>query len=526
MAENRFAKYKQQGGNRFAKYATQQAAPAEQPQQPLAWSDVPGKAWENLPNSAYNFAAGIGNAVMHPIDTIDNLGQVAAGGIANGLSYIPGMEYASQGPMQDKARAVGNFYADRYGSVEGLKNTLATDPVGAAADASTVLLGGEAAAARIPGVAKAAPLLGAAGDAINPVSLPAKVARPLLKGAGEAAKPLLGVTTGTSAETIDTAYKAGKAGGNRSTAFKDNLRGNVDQAAVVDEAKQALDRIAEQRSTAYKTDIKATQADAANISFKPIQDAYSKLIDSMYYEAPSGKTIRQASDKTMAKIEELGNILIEWERSPDFHNAGGLDALKKRIDEAMPTITEANRSDRAVAAVSELRNAVKDLIVQQSPQYAKTMKNYEESKAAQNEIERALSLKKNNAADTALRKLQSITRNNAQTNYGSRAKALDVLKEAGAETLPDALAGQALSANFPRGLTGGVMAGSALAAGQYLNPLFALSLAATSPRLIGEASHALGSLQRRFGQMVPPNSIPRALLLGGQSNNGGLLNRQ
>jgi len=65
--------------------------------------------------------------------------------------------------------------------------------------------------------------------------------------------------------------------------------------------------------------------------------------------------------------------------------------------------------------VSAVRNTVKDTIVAQDKNYTKTMKAYEEALSLEREIERALSLGNRSAADTAIRKLQSLTRNNANT---------------------------------------------------------------------------------------------------------------
>jgi hypothetical protein len=67
----------------------------------------------------------------------------------------------------DAANAVGGLYKDRYGSVEALKNTLATDPVGAAADLSTLFTGGASATARI--APTASKVLGVAAKYTNPL---------------------------------------------------------------------------------------------------------------------------------------------------------------------------------------------------------------------------------------------------------------------------------------------------------------------------------------------------------------------
>jgi hypothetical protein len=60
------------------------------------------------------------------------------------------------------------MYKERYGSYEGIKRTFAEDPVGAAADLSTLLTGGGAAASKV-GLTKTGAALSTAGGGINPM---------------------------------------------------------------------------------------------------------------------------------------------------------------------------------------------------------------------------------------------------------------------------------------------------------------------------------------------------------------------
>jgi hypothetical protein len=146
--------------------APSQAAQGQQPEAPLAWSDVPGKALENAPRSALEFGKAIVQPILHPVTTAKNLDTLARGAVMN----IPGVRTANDWAVKnlgfndsytmpgakeqlELAGNVGRFYKDRYGSIEGIKQTLANDPVGALADASTVLSGGGAALARVPGSA-------------------------------------------------------------------------------------------------------------------------------------------------------------------------------------------------------------------------------------------------------------------------------------------------------------------------------------------------------------------------------------
>lgn len=87
----------------------------------------------NVAGSGSNVVGDIANSVLHPIDTAKSLIGLGKGVVQ---LLIPG----EQG-NEDLARQVGQFYVDRYGSVEKAKNSFYKDPVGVAMDAS-VILGG------------------------------------------------------------------------------------------------------------------------------------------------------------------------------------------------------------------------------------------------------------------------------------------------------------------------------------------------------------------------------------------------
>jgi hypothetical protein len=117
------------------------------------------------------------------------------------------------------------------------------------------------------------------------------------------------------------------------------------------------------------------------------------------------------------------------------------------------------------------------------------MKGYEESSKLIKEIEKSLSLGEKASADTALRKLQSVMRNNVNTNFGNREKLVEVLKNAGADNVLEKLAGQSLNSWTPRGLGKIVAGGTGAAALATTNPALLPLIAAQSPRLVGEASY-------------------------------------
>lgn len=88
----------------------------------------------NIGESAIKTAQGIVQPLLTPVQTVKDLGNLAIG-VAQ--IAIPG--------KQDKekfARALGQFYLDRYGSLQKAADTLYSDPVGVIADISTVIGGG------------------------------------------------------------------------------------------------------------------------------------------------------------------------------------------------------------------------------------------------------------------------------------------------------------------------------------------------------------------------------------------------
>lgn len=152
------------------------------PSRTYAAIEVPAAAVSNIPASAKRFATGIYEAVTNPIQTLSGLLDIGAGAlqkavpqsVADLVNKFDANPAAAQRAVA-AAEAAGGMYKERYGSLEGIKRTLAEDPVGAAADISTLLSGGSALTARAaPGVSKA---LGQAATATNPLTPVVKTAQ-------------------------------------------------------------------------------------------------------------------------------------------------------------------------------------------------------------------------------------------------------------------------------------------------------------------------------------------------------------
>jgi hypothetical protein len=192
-------------------------------------------------------------------------------------------------------------------------------------------------------------------------------------------------------------------------------------------------------------------------------------------------------------MDDISAIVNEWKAydPADFHTVEGLDALKRTIGDLRDS-TEQGTPARVAA--DRVYNAVKDQIRKADPKYADVMDAYSTASKTLNEATKTFSLRDNALDDTAARKLLSTTRNNVQTNYGERGRLLNVLSEKD-PTLPYAIAGQALNAPTPRGIVasgGGAATAAAIAPTILASPLNALSLAAFSPRIVGETVYFSG----------------------------------
>ena len=88
------------------------------------------QAISNVPSSTVNLVEDTVQPFLHPIDTANSLVS-----LGKGLYQLttPGEQ-----PDEASAKAVGQYFANRYGSIEGFKRAFASDPMGILADASIV----------------------------------------------------------------------------------------------------------------------------------------------------------------------------------------------------------------------------------------------------------------------------------------------------------------------------------------------------------------------------------------------------
>lgn len=464
-------------------------------------ADVLQSAISNAPASAGRMAQDIYKAVTSPVQTAKSVLDIGAGALQNLLPESLVRMIGEDRPSREMASQVGQFYKQRYGSEEGLKKAVATDPVSVMADLSTILTGGAAVAPR----AVAAPLRTAA-RAVDPVSLTAQAVGQGANLAGRVAAPVLGMTTGTGTEPIRQAFRAGAEGGERAKMFTENLRGTAQITDVLDAAKQNLANMNLAKQAEYRQNMTAIKTDKTILGF----DGIDKSLDNAFNKVSFKGQVKNESAAN--KLAEVQSKINDWKNldPAEFHTPEGLDALKQQVGDILESIPFEQKTARLV--VGDVYNSLKQEINKQAPTYAKTMKSYADASEQIKEIERALSLGQRSSADTALRKLQSIMRNNVNTNYGQRMNLATQLESSGGRQMMPALAGQALSELAPRGIQRATapIGGIGLFSTGGL-PAVAGGALVSSPRVVGEAAYGAGvgargllDLQRRMPELDYP----------------------
>jgi len=445
------------------------------------------RAAQNIIPSTLQLGKDIIQPLIAPVEFLKSTYSLGKGIIE---LTIPGEQ-----PDEKTAKAVGEYLANRYGGMENIRETFAEDPAGILADAAMLLRGGGALVTKIPGLQKTGQVISEVGKKVDPVEYLYKGGKLATQKTGQVAGDVLGLTTGTGGEAYRQAVKAGQTGGDVERLFTGEMRGDSDGLDIVSQATAKLKEQAIKRGEDYTKTKANLKLDQLPVDIGKVRQSFNEFVDSKKFEGMS-----ELSEKAQKKLNKIEKIIEQFEANPKLHNAKGLDMLKRRVDAEYPS--GLNVGDSGLV-VSEIRNKIKKQILTEAPEYGKVMKAYEQAISLEKKIMKELSLGNKTAAGTALRKLQSVMRNNVNTNYGNR---LNILKDLDPDLLPQ-LAGQALSSKTPRGLQAAT-AGTIVAVSPFTNFGALAALPFTSPRLMGEAALKAGQAQRILGK-VPTGDILR-----------------
>lgn len=463
--------------------------------------DVAGRAVANLPSSTAKLVGELVTAITSPVQTAKSILDIGAGALQNIVptsvkEFVDRFDANPQAAQRavEVANAVGGEYKQKYGTMEGFKKALATDPANVLADLSTIMTGGAGLVSRAAPTGAAA--IRQAASYVDPLSLIAKGVSGTTQMAQQAVPAILGSRVGSGKEAISQAFQAGKKGGAEATQFLQNIRGQADMLDVLEAAKSNLDAIRKQRGEIYRANMANIKNDKSILNFEGIDKALNNAYEEFAFKG------EPLNDLAIQKLNEAKAKIDNWKsKDPaEFHTPEGIDALKRQVGQIIEDLKPHTPSDKAVKGVY---TAIKNEINDQAPTYAKTMKAYSDASDKILEIQQSLSLKDKTSADTAMRKLQSIMRNNVNTNFGQRLSLAKELEQAGGQMMLPALAGQSLSTITPRGLQGAtapIEAATLLGVGG--TPAALISALTSSPRLVGEASYYAGKAGALPGKAI------------------------
>ena len=317
-----------------------------------------------------------------------------------------------------------------------------------------------------------------------------------------------GLATGAGEEAFKQAYKAGK---ESNPEFLANMRGQAPMENVLNDAKANLAALKQEKNAVYRSGMEDISKDKSILSFDEITNKLKEAKDIATYK---GQTTNPNAVKA---LQEIRDVVGKWQSldPSEYHTPEGMDALKQSVGAILEDIPYGTKA-RTVA--ENIYHSVKSTIADQAPVYNNVMKDYSEKADLINEIQKSLSLGQKATVATGLNKLQSLMRNNVNTNYGYRQELANKLMEGKKDLMP-ALAGQSLSSWTPRGLVGqGLDAGALLTllGGVTHLPATAATMATTSPRLMGETAYKAGQIASKAPKMTnEQEQLARLLLMRG-----------
>lgn len=356
---------------------------------------------ENVGKSAVKTVGDIAGAVGNVFNpnmeqnTLVNLGKTAIGA---GQLLLPG----EQG-LEQNARNVGQFYKDRYGSLEKIGNTLYNDPTGAVLDASAVLGGsgavlrGAGAVSKASGLSRAGSALSRAGATIDPFMQVGKFAKPGVKNvfrkvAGkldEAGENIVTRGIGNPAKQAEAARKGGR-----------SVSSFIDEYDLYDRSPDTAGQV--------KRNIINQYDDLAMNSGKQLQ--MRDIVNNFNAEI---ERLRQGVGGVMSDADQSKIVELTRRRDQLLQASGGLvdaqgNLISSPISTGVDTLTNFRRKvidpdvpqsmfgldargSGSAQGVKRSRDIVKSAIDSTDPRLAKLGKDYGMAKSVEKILEQAQS---------------------------------------------------------------------------------------------------------------------------------------
>tara|TARA_R110002096_G_scaffold405557_1_gene603639 strand:- start:27 stop:1496 length:1470 start_codon:yes stop_codon:yes gene_type:complete len=409
--------------------------------------------------------------LLQPIETAKSIWEL--GKSLKNLLFVEGEQ-----ENENIAKAVGEFFKERYGGIENIKKTFRTDPVGFAADLSIFLTAGATLPARVSGTTgKIAKVVGTTGKVIDPIGISAKAVKyGAMKPLGHAIAGGLGWTTGSGGKALKTAYAAGYAGGDKAKAFSEGRAGSVDRALKVQRnlANSLLDLKNKYRARWSNSD---AGIKLKNVKFSAVD--INKILKNI--ERKNKRDGRWIDDKDKELFKKISAIKTNIWGSTKRRNGAGGDAYVDEIN----TLLKDNPNNPVLL---ELKTNVKSHINNKMPNYNKLTEGFENISKQEQTLENITS---SGDADKILKNINdTFDRNNKNLVQRNLMSKVDEAKNL---NLEEVSAGRQMS---------GVLPTSENLVTQAIK-MYGFSKAPTlfSPQIVGRKAKSAGYAQKRA---VPP----------------------
>lgn len=444
----------------------------------------------NVPGSAAQFAKDMITPILSPIETATNLKELVS-------STINLIKPGEQG-NEELARQVGQYYKDRYGGFENIKNTISQDPVGFVGDLALGLTTGGAGLRATGQAGKISQFASEAGRLVDPAAATARGVGTGLNLAGRGARKVVGTATGLGEQPFKQALLGGEE-------FTSAMRGKVDETEIVAEAKRGLDDLKEVRRKEFAKEQKELfpKLEEKKIASET-RDRILNIVNDIRDEATrtSGVSrIRQGGD-VQDVLKEVESVLKNAEKAVD---GADLAFIFEQLNDIGKGLDFTKQSGQVFA---DAKSRFKTELDQFTPDgYTEFLETYAQQSSDIDLLRREIGLGEKKSTSAAFTKLSRALRN----PKSALAKAFEKLPENRKQKISESISGyllsEALPAGLSRSLTASLVTPTAIGGGMVaglsgaLAPLAGLGL--VSPRLTGEITRGIG-VGRRGVQAVAP----------------------
>ena len=355
----------------------------------MGWGEYLGEVASNVPGSTWEAVKGIGNAVIHPIDTGTAIGKLgyglgskAVGAGREALGYDVDQTEAAE--REAVADALINSYKNRYGGGEEGEfwKRLAEDPASYVMDVGTIATGGAGAATKLGLIDKAGTVAKTAsrlGTITDPAQLGIAAARRVVPAVGSIPRIIAregqSFASGVPREILDTAYQAGRNGNpEQVSAFMQGLRGSGNMTKeIIDTLDKAVDDMADAASAEYMSSASTAFARSQPVNMTLPQVARDNLDNLLYPKTILRAPVTYSADDLARATDALSQI----ENALTHPNPAGrtiqeLDVIKKNIDRLARQIKDPSLQGRVSAVSGSLVDAMSDL----DPVYGNMMRGW------------------------------------------------------------------------------------------------------------------------------------------------------